>query len=321
MGGKTTTSTQKVKIPKDVLARYNQVNALAQGMYNTPFKQYSDDPDAFVEGLNDTQRAAMGMTAGFGADINDMINQGTGSVGLLSAEDINRYMSPFLNDVVGTTMKNLDYSQGQARSSQMGQSVMNGAFGGDRGGVGLANLAYAQDLARGSTLANLLNTGYNQAVATATGQQGVEAANFDRMLTGAGLKGQVGLGAANQLFNMGSTEQQTGQAGKSALYNQFLQEQAFPWQKLQFLTNTALGTGAQSGTTTATTTPTGFFSDRRLKTDVHRVGATDDGMPIYKFKYKGDPEERTHIGLMADEVERRHPEAARPCCGPPRCAS
>jgi hypothetical protein len=38
MGGKTTTSTQKVKIPKDVLARYNQVNALAQGMYNISFK-------------------------------------------------------------------------------------------------------------------------------------------------------------------------------------------------------------------------------------------------------------------------------------------
>lgn len=309
MGGKTSTSTQKVKIPDEVLARYNDVNAQAQNLASLPFQQYSQDPNAFVAGLTDTQRQAMGMTADYGNKINGMIAQGTGVVGPITEDDINRYMSPYLHDVVDTTMKQLDYTQGQEKSNQLGQLVMNGAFGGDRGGIAAANLAYTQDLSRGSTLANLMNTGYNTALQTAAGQQGVQAANFDRMLQGAGLEGQYGLGAANALFGMGSTEQQTNQAGLSALYNQFLQQQAYPWQQVQFLANVAEGTGALSGSTTQTTTPTGFFSDRRLKTDIRRVGHTDDGLPIYKYKYKGDPNEQTHIGLMADEVEEKHPEA------------
>lgn len=50
-----------------------------------------------------------------------------------------------------------------------------------------------------------------------------------------------------------------------------------------------------------------LFSDPRLKTDKHPVGKLNDGTPIWVFKYKGDPTPR--IGLMADDVQRRHPEA------------
>jgi len=51
------------------------------------------------------------------------------------------------------------------------------------------------------------------------------------------------------------------------------------------------------------------FSDRRLKHDIKRIGETESGLPIYTFKYKGDDREQTHVGFMADEVERDHPEA------------
>jgi len=30
------------------------------------------------------------------------------------------------------------------------------------------------------------------------------------------------------------------------------------------------------------------FSDRLLKEDIERVGKTDDGLPIYTYKYKGE---------------------------------
>ena len=52
-----------------------------------------------------------------------------------------------------------------------------------------------------------------------------------------------------------------------------------------------------------------FPSDRRLKHDIKRIGKTEKGLPIYTFKYKGDNREQTHVGFMADEVERDHPEA------------
>lgn len=51
------------------------------------------------------------------------------------------------------------------------------------------------------------------------------------------------------------------------------------------------------------------LSDVRAKTDIHRVGRTDEGDNIYTFKYRGLPQ--THMGVMAQEVERTHPEAVR----------
>lgn len=50
-----------------------------------------------------------------------------------------------------------------------------------------------------------------------------------------------------------------------------------------------------------------IMSDRRLKTDIEKVGKLDDGQQVYSYRYKaGGP---TQIGLMAQEVEKRRPEA------------
>jgi GH24 family phage-related lysozyme (muramidase) len=68
-----------------------------------------------------------------------------------------------------------------------------------------------------------------------------------------------------------------------------------------------MGTGALSGSTTTSTQPAGFFSDERLKEDIKRVGETDDGLPIYSYRYKGD--KKTQIGLIAQDVEKQKPEA------------
>lgn len=53
-----------------------------------------------------------------------------------------------------------------------------------------------------------------------------------------------------------------------------------------------------------------FFSDERLKEDVKRVGKMNDGTPIYTYKYKqGDG--KTHMGVMAQEARKKHPDAVR----------
>ncbi len=48
-------------------------------------------------------------------------------------------------------------------------------------------------------------------------------------------------------------------------------------------------------------------SDRRVKEDIHEIGRLYDGQMVYSFRYKGDPQ--THIGLMAQDVLARDPEA------------
>lgn len=49
------------------------------------------------------------------------------------------------------------------------------------------------------------------------------------------------------------------------------------------------------------------FSDRRLKTDIKRVGTLDNGLSVYSYRYLDS--DMPQIGLMADEVEKVHPEA------------
>lgn len=50
-----------------------------------------------------------------------------------------------------------------------------------------------------------------------------------------------------------------------------------------------------------------IVSDRRAKTDIEKVGEMKDGLGVYRYRYKaGGP---THIGVMAQEVQKKKPEA------------
>lgn len=50
-----------------------------------------------------------------------------------------------------------------------------------------------------------------------------------------------------------------------------------------------------------------FLSDRSAKDNISQVGELYDGTPVYRFTYKGH--DTVHIGLMADDVEKRVPDA------------
>ena len=51
------------------------------------------------------------------------------------------------------------------------------------------------------------------------------------------------------------------------------------------------------------------LSDERAKTDTDKIGETDDGMGIYSYRYKGQPQKQ--IGLMAQGVQKKKPQAVR----------
>lgn len=52
----------------------------------------------------------------------------------------------------------------------------------------------------------------------------------------------------------------------------------------------------------------GAFSDRRLKTNIKKVGEFADGLNIYEFAYRADPSQMFR-GVMADEVKDLRPQA------------
>lgn len=52
-----------------------------------------------------------------------------------------------------------------------------------------------------------------------------------------------------------------------------------------------------------------YNSDRRLKTDIDPIGELPNGLPVYRYRFKG--EDQIRMGVMADEVRERFPDAVR----------
>jgi hypothetical protein len=173
---------------------------------------------------------------------------------------------------------------------------------------------YEQGTGTAAQQAALGQQEFGQGITASQAQSGLGSlvyntgANTAQTLAGLGAGAQTaGLQGAQAELAAGTTQQQTEQAGKTALYNQFLQQQSYPFQVSQYLANIAEGTGALSGSTTTTTQPGSLFSDKRLKEHIRAIGETHDGQKIYSYRYKGD--DTTHIGLLAQDVEKKHPEA------------
>jgi hypothetical protein len=287
LGGKTSTSTSGVSIPPSVLAQYNSVNQSAGQTAQTPFQTYGKTAAPVAPGYNDTNSGT------FVAPTNAEQNQGTSDINAatqpISGSDINSYLSPYLGDVLGSTEALQNQSNQQAQAGQLGNAISSGAFGGDRTGIAAANLQGQENLANSNVIAGIANQGYNTAQGTALTEQ------------------QVGLAGGQAEIGAGTVQQQTQQAQDTAEYNQFLQQQSYPFQVDQFLANIAEGTGSLSGSTTTTTQPGGFFSDKRLKRDIKKIGKTYDHQDVVTYKMGDD--KRTRIGLIAQDVEKKHPEA------------
>jgi muramidase (phage lysozyme) len=319
-GGKGGSSSTTVSIPPEVLARYNAVNAQAQqlggidpttGQPNTPYTPYTGE---FVAPFNETQNAAVGninavqgMAQPYYNQATQYTQQAAKSFQPLSQQDIERYQNPFVQSVVDPTVKALQQQQGQQLSQQQTNAIRSGAFGGDRSGIERAVLEGQQNLALGQAISPLYSQAYQSGLGAAqqqqqVGGQGLMGAGAQLANLGAGAQ-NTALAGANAQLAAGTVGQQTQQALDTARYQQFLQQQGYPFQLTQFLANIAEGTGALSGSTTSTTQA----SDERLKHDIKKIGTANDGLPIYSFKYKGDDQIR--IGFMAQDVEKKMPEA------------
>lgn len=254
-----------------------------------------------------------------------------------SQAEIDRYMDPYLNTVVDATAANIARENAIAQRRLQGNAISRGAFGGDRSGVAAAELERSQGLARNQTMAELMSKGYGQALGMFNTQQGVDLNAQQQNVANALAAGQqwynfgqgqvqTGLGVANAQLQAGQLQQQQKQNELNAAYQQWQNRRAYPFQSIGWLGNLVAGVGNNTGGTSTTTQAPpsllsglvglgtaglGAISDRRMKTGVARVGRTDDGQPIYRFRYKGDPSGVAHMGLMAQEVEKKHPEAVR----------
>jgi hypothetical protein len=170
------------------------------------------------------------------------------------------------------------YLQNLGTGSQLGTLGQQGFGQNLQAGAQLGNLGqqlYAQNIGQGQAIQGLGNQQFTQGLQGSQAAAGIGQNIYGMGSNLAGLQqtsgmniGNLGLqnqaaqiAAAQAQMGAGQIQQQTDQAGKTALYNQFLQQQGYPFQLAQFQAGIAEGTGALSGSTT-NTTRTGYRGGR-----------------------------------------------------------
>ncbi len=136
-----------------------------------------------------------------------MVSPGTVSPTSFGGGDaLQQYMSPYQQNVIDTTLANIQHNNQVQRNDLTGSAILGGnAFGGDRAGVAQAELARGQDAQTNATLASLNNQNYAQALGEFNQQQGVNLGAQEY---------NVGTGLQGQEFNSGQnlTAQQSNMA-------------------------------------------------------------------------------------------------------------
>lgn len=164
----------------------------------TPLQNQAFAGAANLGGGNGAVNDAMG-----GATAGMNYQPGTVTAGQLSDTDLTKYLNPYTQNVVDTTMAQLDRARQGAITQGQGSATMAHAYGGSRHGVADAetNRGFL-DTAAG-TIANLYNTSYNNAQNSALTDIG-NRLNADQFNVNAGLQG------ANQRLNAASLLGQLG---------------------------------------------------------------------------------------------------------------
>jgi hypothetical protein len=202
------TDTQRAGM-SNINAAANQAQPYYAQAYGT-LNQAQAATEPYFGAAGDAYGAGLAQGQSYLGSATDYAQQGGQAVNAsdINGEAINKYMSPYLQNVLQGTAGLLNQQNQQAMSGQTGNAIRQGAFGGDRGGIAAANLQQQQRLADSSIFSNLLNQGYNNALNTAVGQQGVNLAaqQANRAATQATADRMAGLG--QQGFNQYTT---TGQ--------------------------------------------------------------------------------------------------------------
>lgn len=256
-GGKGSNKTKSsFKLPPEFIKAYNESLGLARQAIQQPYTPYTGQLVAGLtpgqqQGISNIQ-ASQGMALPFiqeGAGLTREAARG------ITPELYERFYSPYVRDVANTTQANLLESAAQQRSGLKGGAIQAGAFGGDRAGIAQAEMARQQQLGNAQAMSNIYNQGYGQAMGLA-GQQVANLGAMGGQLAGMGTTAQTSaLQGAQAQLAAGAQEQATAQAQLQAAYDQFLQQQSYPFQIAQYFANIAQGLGSTAGGTSSTTAP------------------------------------------------------------------
>ncbi|MFA5951551.1 MAG: tail fiber domain-containing protein [Hyphomicrobium sp.] len=338
-GRKTTTNALPAYLEN--AAQANVSNAM--NLSNKPFQAYTGEMTAPLTG-NQTDafgliKSIAGSENPYLSDIEGLYKQFSGApastITAPTSGEIDQYMNPYIMAAMQPQLQDIARSGEGQRKMLDASATMDGAFGDARSGVALGE----QLRNEGQIRSNAVGTGMSDAFKTAlAGLMDTKKTNanlnetaLQRLITGGKAMTDLdlsqvnrGLTTADALAKAGKVEQDTNQAADTAKMTEFLRGQGWDAQKIAMVTAALSGTPKSTTSTAVEEQPnnSGFgilgsllgtvpsilkLSDRRLKHEISVIGATLDGLPIYRFKYIGS--DTWEIGLMAQDVEEVTPDA------------
>lgn len=180
---------------------------------------------------------------------------------------------------------------GQGLATQTYQNAISNlqGYGSSLGGLASQYGTY------GNEIAGLVNTGENAGAQTGNAGSAAATGISNSLLTGAGQQSSAlqNAATANASGVAGATNNIGTLLNNSSLQALFQSDPSVPSTDLGNLGYTDIGTPQ--------------LSDRRAKTDIKKIGKAESGLNIYSYRLKGD--NRTQIGVMADEVKTVAPHA------------
>jgi len=238
----------------------------------------------------------------------------------------NQTLSPYLSADYTNPMNTPGFSQALGTLNQDITNQVNGQFAAagrsDSPGNSQA-LARGLSQGEGQLIANQYNSlvGQQQSAANQYQTNNANTAQGTAALGQIPIQNQLsGITAAGSLPGLYTAPGATQLTAANTAQQQ-------PYENLQLPTSLLAGIaglgGTSSGTGTSTTTQPvnpwttalgaglGLYalSDERLKEDIEPVGILFNGLTTYKWRFRGDPSRRTHVGVMAQEAEKVRPDA------------
>lgn len=317
---------------------YSPLTTQQQGLMNNLISDTSNGGDSGLTSANSNITSTLDPS--YTTQTQGTFNQGTGVLGNeLSSSYLNPANSPTYNTAISNALAqalpaaSASFTNGNRSDSGLATAAETSATANAAGGLAQAQYQANQGIqnsAAQQSASNLLTQQGNQSKDTLTAPM-VEQAQLGNLTTGLNTAG------------MSQTDLQNQLNANVASYNY---GQMLPWNELSMYSSAINGTGMPTSTTTSQpyfSNPTAnvlsgisaagtataaasalaqaagysglfmggsaLFSDEKLKTNIQKVGETDTGLPLYMFRYKGEPPMSRHLGLMAQDVEKVRPEA------------
>jgi hypothetical protein len=239
--GSPSTQTQILELPEWARGYAQDTLAKAQAATSQPYQTYGAERIAGFSPLQQQAQEAAGKMGVAG-----QLGQATGLAGNVGATTFGtpqaqQYMSPYLEAALAPQLREAARTSGMQGLQQQAEAVGRGAFGGTRDALMRAERERNLNMQLGDIRARGFQTAFEQA-------GNLYNQDLNRQLQAAGVLGQLGQTQYGQQMGINQLQQQVGaqqqalrQQGLTQEYQDFLNQQNYPYKQLGFMSDMIRG--------------------------------------------------------------------------------